>query len=106
MAVLSYVGTVEATRVLPDDFANTNHLHTYSTSVYQKAKLTMSYWLQQLASVLSHVGVEATRVLPENFANTNHLDTYSMSVYQKAKFIMSYWPQRLDSGPSPRGPGH
>ena len=48
MAVLSHVG-VEATRVLPEDFAKVNHLDTYS-SVYQKAKFTMSYWLERLAS--------------------------------------------------------
>ncbi|XVF37613.1 hypothetical protein REPUB_Repub20aG0024600 [Reevesia pubescens] len=48
VAVLSHVG-VEATRVLPEDFAKTDHLDTYS-SVYQKAKFTMSYWLQQLDS--------------------------------------------------------
>ncbi|WRX21271.1 hypothetical protein QQP08_013758 [Theobroma cacao] len=40
---------VEATRVLPEDFAEANNLETYS-SVYEKAKLTMSCWLQRLAS--------------------------------------------------------
>ncbi|XVE84439.1 hypothetical protein DITRI_Ditri17bG0014300 [Diplodiscus trichospermus] len=48
MAVLSHAG-VEATRVLPEDFAVANHLETYS-SVYQKAKLTLSYWLERLDS--------------------------------------------------------
>ncbi|XWS35321.1 hypothetical protein CRYUN_Cryun21dG0115900 [Craigia yunnanensis] len=46
--VLSHVG-VEATRVLPEDFAKADHLDTYS-SVYQKAKFTMSYWFERLAS--------------------------------------------------------
>ncbi|WRX21274.1 hypothetical protein QQP08_013761 [Theobroma cacao] len=45
MAALSHVG-VEATRVLPEDFAKTNHLDKYS-SVYQKAKFTMAYWLER-----------------------------------------------------------
>ncbi|XWS13163.1 hypothetical protein CRYUN_Cryun36dG0014000 [Craigia yunnanensis] len=48
VTVLSHVG-VEATRVLPEDFAKANHLDTYS-SVYQKAKFTMSYWLERLDS--------------------------------------------------------
>ncbi|GLT56566.1 hypothetical protein SLA2020_296000 [Shorea laevis] len=46
VAVLS---CVEATRVLPEDFAEANHLETYS-SVYEKAKSTMSCWLGRLAS--------------------------------------------------------
>ncbi|KAK8519481.1 hypothetical protein V6N13_133404 [Hibiscus sabdariffa] len=45
VAVLSQVG-VEAARVLPEDFAAVNHLGT----VYHKAKFSMSYWLQRLAS--------------------------------------------------------
>ncbi|KAL4273673.1 hypothetical protein GQ457_13G018040 [Hibiscus cannabinus] len=49
MAVLSHVG-VDATRVLHEDFAHANHLHTYSSSAYEKAKLTMSCWFQRLAS--------------------------------------------------------
>ncbi|KAJ0467392.1 putative PAMP-induced secreted peptide 1 [Helianthus annuus] len=36
-------------RVLSEDFAGANHLATYST-VYEKAKNGMSYWLQRLAS--------------------------------------------------------
>ncbi|KAH7859114.1 hypothetical protein Vadar_031720 [Vaccinium darrowii] len=40
---------VEATRVLQEDFASTNHLATDS-SVYEKAKLTMACWLERLAS--------------------------------------------------------
>ncbi|EEF27866.1 conserved hypothetical protein, partial [Ricinus communis] len=46
--ILSQV-RVEATRVLPEDFASTNHLETYS-SVYEKAKSHMSCWLERLAS--------------------------------------------------------
>ncbi|XWS22166.1 hypothetical protein CRYUN_Cryun29cG0011500 [Craigia yunnanensis] len=40
---------VEATRVLAEDFTQANHLETYS-SVYEKAKFTMSCWLERLAS--------------------------------------------------------
>lgn len=36
-------------RVLSEDFAGSNHLATYST-VYEKAKTGMSFWLQRLAS--------------------------------------------------------
>ena len=36
-------------RVLSEDFAGANHLATYST-VYEKAQITMSSWLQRLAS--------------------------------------------------------
>ncbi|GJS37885.1 transmembrane protein [Tanacetum coccineum] len=39
---------VEA-RLLSEDFAGANHLATYST-VYEKAQITMSSWLQRLAS--------------------------------------------------------
>ncbi|KAK5840063.1 hypothetical protein PVK06_008931 [Gossypium arboreum] len=49
LPILSHVA-VEGTRVLPEDFAKANHLHTYSSSVYEKAKFTMSCWLQRLAS--------------------------------------------------------
>ncbi|KAE8663085.1 hypothetical protein F3Y22_tig00113123pilonHSYRG00270 [Hibiscus syriacus] len=48
VAISSHV-RVEATRVLGEDFAEANHLETYS-SVYEKAKFTMSCWLQRLAS--------------------------------------------------------
>ncbi|KAF2300325.1 hypothetical protein GH714_011973 [Hevea brasiliensis] len=48
VAVLCQV-SVEATRVLPEDFATANHLETYS-SVYEKAKNTMACWLERLAS--------------------------------------------------------
>ncbi|KAE8694879.1 hypothetical protein F3Y22_tig00110764pilonHSYRG00020 [Hibiscus syriacus] len=50
VAILSHGhGGVEATRVLGEDFARANHLETYS-SVYEKAKFTMSCWVQRLAS--------------------------------------------------------
>ncbi|KAF2318937.1 hypothetical protein GH714_011868 [Hevea brasiliensis] len=48
VAVLCQV-SVEATRVLPEDFATANHLETYS-SVYYKAKNTMACWLERLSS--------------------------------------------------------
>ncbi|KDP44271.1 hypothetical protein JCGZ_05738 [Jatropha curcas] len=48
MAFISQV-QVEATRVLPEDFASANHLETYS-SVYEKARSTMACWLGKLAS--------------------------------------------------------
>ncbi|KAG8481323.1 hypothetical protein CXB51_026162 [Gossypium anomalum] len=48
MAVLSDV-SVEAARVLRGDLGNVNHMEAYS-SVYHKARSTMSYWLQRLAS--------------------------------------------------------
>lgn len=48
MILLSHAG-VEASRVLPEDFARANHLQTYTT-VYEKAKFTMSCWLGRLAS--------------------------------------------------------
>ncbi|MCL7048337.1 hypothetical protein MKW94_024807 [Papaver nudicaule] len=46
VAVLS---TVEATRVLHEDFASSNHLVTLP-SVYENAKSTMTIWLGRLAS--------------------------------------------------------
>ena len=44
-----YNAQVEATRVLAEDFADANHLATYP-SVYEKAKFSMSFWLERLAS--------------------------------------------------------
>ncbi|KAK2989375.1 hypothetical protein RJ640_007774 [Escallonia rubra] len=41
--------SVEAGRVLPEDFAGANHLATYP-SMYMKAKDTMACWLERLAS--------------------------------------------------------
>ncbi|PKI63789.1 hypothetical protein CRG98_015773 [Punica granatum] len=38
---------VEASRVLPEDFARSNHL---ASVVYEKARFAMGSWLQQLAS--------------------------------------------------------
>ncbi|KAE8663086.1 membrane-associated 30 kDa protein [Hibiscus syriacus] len=52
MAVLSQI---EAARVLPKDFAAVNRLDTYST-VYHKAKFTVSCWIQRLASGPSSQG--------------------------------------------------
>ncbi|KAJ0035241.1 hypothetical protein Pint_26022 [Pistacia integerrima] len=49
VAILSHVG-VEAIRVLQEDFASSNHLEIHSTFFYEKAKLTMGFWLQRLAS--------------------------------------------------------
>ncbi|PIN13133.1 hypothetical protein CDL12_00341 [Handroanthus impetiginosus] len=40
---------VEATRILPEDFSESNNLITFPV-ISQKAKDTMSYWLQRLAS--------------------------------------------------------
>ncbi|KAB1219428.1 hypothetical protein CJ030_MR3G001089 [Morella rubra] len=47
VAVLNHVG-VEATRVLSEDFVSANHLETHDSSIYEQAKHTMGYWLQQL----------------------------------------------------------
>ncbi|XVE84441.1 hypothetical protein DITRI_Ditri17bG0014500 [Diplodiscus trichospermus] len=47
-AILSQI-RVEATRVSREDFAKANNLVTYS-SVYEKAKFTMSCWFERLAS--------------------------------------------------------
>lgn len=46
---------VEASRVLSEDFGSANHLQTYtssssSSSAYEQAKITMTFWLQRLAS--------------------------------------------------------
>lgn len=43
---------VEASRVLPEDFASANHLTdlTHESTIYEKAKHTMAYWLQRLPS--------------------------------------------------------
>ncbi|KDO45790.1 hypothetical protein CISIN_1g044990mg, partial [Citrus sinensis] len=51
VAILSRAG-VEATRVLPEDFAKANHLETFTPppSVYEKARYTMAFWLERLAS--------------------------------------------------------
>ncbi|KAE8076608.1 hypothetical protein FH972_015245 [Carpinus fangiana] len=47
-AVLNHA-SVEASRVLSEDFATANHLHTYS-SFYDMAKRNMACWLQRLPS--------------------------------------------------------
>ena len=48
VALLSQTG-VEATRVLSEDFGSANHLEEYS-SIYERAKHTMAYWLERLPS--------------------------------------------------------
>jgi|UniRef100_A0A2N9GI92 hypothetical protein len=47
--VISCHTGVEATRVLKEDFTSGNQLQTNST-IYEKAKYTMAYWLQRLPS--------------------------------------------------------
>ncbi|PKI63791.1 hypothetical protein CRG98_015775 [Punica granatum] len=39
-------GGVEAARALPEEFARANHL----SSAYERAKYTMSFWFERLAS--------------------------------------------------------
>ncbi|KAG2721889.1 hypothetical protein I3843_02G087600 [Carya illinoinensis] len=50
--LIGHGGRVEASRVLSeaDHFANTNHLETYSSSIYERAKHSMAYWLERLPS--------------------------------------------------------
>ncbi|KAL6971748.1 hypothetical protein U1Q18_031430, partial [Sarracenia purpurea var. burkii] len=48
ITILCQVG-VQATRVLPKDFADENYLETYPL-MYEKAKLTMTSWLERLSS--------------------------------------------------------
>ena len=47
--VISCHSGVEATGTLKENFASDNHHHTYS-KIYEKAKYTMKYWLQNLPS--------------------------------------------------------
>ncbi|KAF5767977.1 putative PAMP-induced secreted peptide 1 [Helianthus annuus] len=49
IAVISPLVVEVEGRVLSEDFAGANHLATYST-VYEKAKTGMSFWLQRLES--------------------------------------------------------
>ncbi|KAG2721888.1 hypothetical protein I3843_02G087500 [Carya illinoinensis] len=50
VAILSLAGGgVEASRVLREDFASANHLNTPS-SIYEKAKHTMTFWFERLPS--------------------------------------------------------
>jgi hypothetical protein len=46
VAIFSHA-RVEAARVLSEDFGSANHLETYS-SIYEKAKQSMAYWLERL----------------------------------------------------------
>ncbi|KAE8076607.1 hypothetical protein FH972_015244 [Carpinus fangiana] len=48
VAILSHA-RVEAARVLSEDFSNANNLETYS-SIYERAKHSMAYWLERLPS--------------------------------------------------------
>ncbi|CAI9108600.1 OLC1v1008244C1 [Oldenlandia corymbosa var. corymbosa] len=51
--IISMQVNVEAARMLSsteEDFAGANHLDTFPNSVYEKAKETMSFWLERLAS--------------------------------------------------------
>ncbi|KAE8076617.1 hypothetical protein FH972_015254 [Carpinus fangiana] len=49
VAIFDHGCRVEASRVLSEDFASVNHLHTYS-SFYDKAKRNMAFWLERLPS--------------------------------------------------------
>ncbi|KAE8076614.1 hypothetical protein FH972_015251 [Carpinus fangiana] len=49
MAIFDHGCRVEASRVLSEDFASSNHLDTYS-SIYEKAKRNMAFWLERLPS--------------------------------------------------------
>ncbi|KAF3451026.1 hypothetical protein FNV43_RR07115 [Rhamnella rubrinervis] len=48
--LISHIGGVGATRVLPEDFGHSNHLETYSSAAYDRARHAMAYWLQRLSS--------------------------------------------------------
>jgi hypothetical protein len=48
VAIFSHA-RVEASRVLSEDFSSAAHLETYS-SVYERAKQSMAYWLERLPS--------------------------------------------------------
>nr|DAD25299.1 TPA_asm: hypothetical protein HUJ06_026763 [Nelumbo nucifera] len=48
VAIFSH-GGVEAARALSEDFASANHLVTYP-SVYERARFSMAFWLERLAS--------------------------------------------------------
>jgi hypothetical protein len=48
VAILSHA-RVEAARVLSEDFSSANNLETYS-SIYERAKHSMAYWLERLPS--------------------------------------------------------
>lgn len=50
VALISHIEGVGATRVLPEDFGHVNHLETYSSAAYDKARHAMAYWLQRLSS--------------------------------------------------------
>ncbi|KAM7460936.1 hypothetical protein LguiA_029057 [Lonicera macranthoides] len=50
VVVLMSQCSVEATRVLPEDFAAANHLSTLPAEYMMKAKDTMSGWFGMLAS--------------------------------------------------------
>ncbi|CAA2989113.1 Hypothetical predicted protein, partial [Olea europaea subsp. europaea] len=46
---------IEAARVLSEDLSGSNHLATFP-AMYEKAKFTMSYWLERLPSGSSPKG--------------------------------------------------
>nr|POF03245.1 hypothetical protein CFP56_55582 [Quercus suber] len=53
LVAISYHSGVEATRVLYEDFASgTQHQTQHQTysAIYEKAKITMEFWLQKLPS--------------------------------------------------------
>jgi hypothetical protein len=49
VAIFSHGCRVEAARVLSEDFGSADHLQTYS-SVYERARINMAYWLARLPS--------------------------------------------------------
>ncbi|KAK6930508.1 hypothetical protein RJ641_004602 [Dillenia turbinata] len=103
--------------------------------VYEKAKHTMTSWLELLASgpsprgcsshqqvrVPAHGGglyaygaeerKEVKKVSQSSVEATRVLPEdfarhNHLVVYEKAKYAVTSWLERLASGPSPRGPGH
>lgn len=57
VAVITSLNGVDAGRVLSVDIQRSNHIETYTLSMYKKTKNSMTSWLQMLASGPSPRGI-------------------------------------------------
>lgn len=57
VALITSLNGVDAGRVLNVDIQRSNHIDTYTLSIYKKTKNSMTFWLQMLASGPSPRGI-------------------------------------------------
>ncbi|WCJ18061.1 hypothetical protein M5689_000439 [Euphorbia peplus] len=91
MAILSLQIEVEARRVLQQDFAAEKHLEKYASMVvYDKAKNSMAFWFQRLASEPDFEGNKTDHVAHSPLISQNRKQPSRSSIFSSF-FTTAVW---------------